>query len=220
LIPTLNEEKGIGFTIDEIPIKEVEKAGYKVEVLVVDGGSNDKTIKIAQSKGARVIVSKKGYGIQYKTGFKNASGDIIIAADADDSYPLKSIPFFLEILNSKRLDFISVNRFCNMKSETIPIMRKIGNIFLTFVVNLLFGCRLRDSQSGMWIFKRKILDKLTLISNGMPLSEEIKIEAFQKVKSIEVDGLYKKRIGKAKSRILTDGWDNLIFLLKKRMFGD
>ncbi|MBI2451995.1 glycosyltransferase [Candidatus Pacearchaeota archaeon] len=66
VMPALNEEEGIVETIKSIPKEKLMKAGYKVETLVVDGGSKDKTRELAGSVGARVINSERGYGRQYK----------------------------------------------------------------------------------------------------------------------------------------------------------
>ncbi len=215
VIPTLNEEEGIGMTIDDIPIKELKKAGYEVEVLVIDGGSTDKTVEKAKSKGAKIIISKRGYGLQYRNGFMNVKGDIIATADGDASYPLRKLTFFLEVLMKRKLDFISVNRLDSIEKGAMPIVKKAGNIFLTIVTNFLFGLKLKDSQSGMWVFKKEALNKLRLVSDGMALSQEIKIEAFRKLRSIEIDGLYAKRIGGVKLKVLSDGFGNLLFLLKR-----
>ena len=96
-------------------------------------------------------------------------------------------------------------------------LNKFGNKVLTFFTNLLFSLELKDSQSGMWVIRKSALPKLNLESQGMPLSEEIKIEAFKKLKAKEVNSIYRKRGGKAKLRIFRDGWDNLYNLFKKKL---
>ena len=83
--------------------------------------------------------------------------------------------------------------------------------------NLLFRMHIKDSQSGMWIFRREILHKIELTSDGMPLSEEIKIEAWWKdLKAKEVPIVYRMRKGVAKLQSWQDGMRNLKFLFKKR----
>jgi len=75
VIPALNEEQAIGSVIKEIPINELKKMGYEVEIMVIDNGSKDKTRYIANSHRAKVIVQPiKGYGNAYKAGFANATG--------------------------------------------------------------------------------------------------------------------------------------------------
>ena len=89
---------------------------------------------------------------------------------------------------------------------------------LTLTTMLLWFRPLRDSQSGMWVFRRAVLPKLRLTSNGMPLSEEIKIEAIEKLgrRFAEVGIDYRPRIGEVKLQKWRDGWLNLSFLFRKR----
>jgi glycosyltransferase involved in cell wall biosynthesis len=214
-MPCLNEEKAIGRTIDEIPFDKLKEMGYEIELLIVDGGSSDRSVDVARSRGARVMVSERGYGRQYRFGFEHANGEIIITADSDATYPLSDIPRILETLRNDKLDFVTVNRFANLSPGSMHILNKIGNVALTYMTNLLFGLNLKDSQSGMWAFRKDTLRKIHLTSDGVPFGEEIKIEAFQKLKSMEVPGSYKRRIGAAKLKRFRDGWRNIYFLIKK-----
>ena len=75
---------------------------------------------------------------------------------------------------------------------------------------------IKDSQSGMWILRKELLDSINLLSDDMALSEELKIIAFTYFNSVEVDGRYSKRIGEAKLATLGHGWRNLCYLLKYR----
>jgi glycosyltransferase involved in cell wall biosynthesis len=217
LMPALNEEESIGRTIALIQDEKLKEAGYDYEILVVDGGSRDNTPETARSMGAKVLSSEKGYGRQYRLGFENAKGEIIVTADSDCSYPMEEIPELLNILITENLDFISTNRFAFMDHDSMMPVNRFGNRVLTFIANLLFSFSLKDSQSGMWIFRKAILEKINLTSNGMSLSQEIKIKAFRNFKSREVDSSYRKRIGKVKLRIFIDGLDNLFNLVKMRV---
>lgn len=217
LMPALNEEESISQTIKNIPLAKLEEMGYDTEILIVDGGSTDKTVEIAKSLGAKVVPSEKGYGRQYRLGFRQARGDIIATADSDNSYPMEEIPKLVEILKRQNLDFIFTNRFAGLSKNSMRPLNYFGNKVLTFATNFLFSLNLKDSQSGMWVFKKNILDKIVLTSNGMPLSQEIKIEAFRKLRACEVDSSYKKRVGQVKLRMFKDGWENLKHLIKKRL---
>lgn len=218
-MPSFNEEESIGKTISQIPMIELKEMGFEVEILVVDGESLDDTVKIAKFMGAKVINSERGYGRQYRKGFNEALGEIIITADSDCSYPMEEIPKLLRILEEEKLDFISTNRFASMGADSMNPTNKFGNKVLTILTNFLFCLKLKDSQSGMWIFRKNILKKIKLTSNEMPLSQEIKIEAFKKFKAKEVDSSYKKRIGRVKLRKFIDGLDNIANLFKRRIIG-
>ena len=219
IIPTINEEKAIGKVIKEIPLKILEKNNYKTEILIIDGASTDNTKQIAEQLGATVITEKrKGYGRAYKTGFKKANGDIIVTADGDHTYPMKSIPALLETLKKDNLDFITTNRFKHRDKKSVSTLHLIGNHILTTATQLLFNTKLKDSQSGMWVFRKKILTKLTLTSDGMPFSEEIKIEAYKKrLKCKEIPINYRTRIGEVKLNSYKDGIKNLKFLITKKL---
>jgi glycosyltransferase involved in cell wall biosynthesis len=73
IFPALNEEETIGKVIDEVPVAELEKKGYRVQIIVVDNGSSDRTGEIASLKGARLIVEpKRGKGMAIRTAFESA----------------------------------------------------------------------------------------------------------------------------------------------------
>jgi hypothetical protein len=127
---------------------------------------------------------------------------------------MEEIPGLINILISENLDFISTNRFARMEYDSMMSLNRLGNKILTFVTNLLFHLRLKDSQSGMWVIRKKMLDSIRLNGTGMSLSQEIKILASRNFKTREIDSTYRKRVGKVKLRMFVDGMDNLYNLLK------
>jgi hypothetical protein len=216
IIPALNEEEAIGATLSSIPRERLEAKGYEVEVLVIDGGSRDKTRDVAESMGARVIVEpRRGYGRAYKTGFENCTGDIIVTGDADGTYPFEKIPELLRMLEG--FDFLTTDRFASMEEGAMSRMHYIGNQMLSFALRLLYRVDVKDSQSGMWIFRKEILKDLDLRADGMEFSEEIKAEAFRKCRAREVPIHYGKRIGEKKIRSFRDGFKNLAYLFRKKL---
>jgi len=214
IIPTINEEAGIGLVMDSIP----RAAGLSIEILVIDTDSKDRTKDIAREKGARVInESRRGYGRAYKTGFENAQGEIIVTLDADCTYPAEEIPALVKMLRDEGLDFITGDRLSRMEEGAMSSKHKFGNWVLSTTMNLFFRTRLKDSQSGMWVFRRDILPRLELTSDGMPLSEEIKIEAVRKGFRVkEVPIVYRPRKGEVKLQSWSDGSRNLRFLFRKK----
>ncbi|NPA63094.1 MAG: glycosyltransferase family 2 protein [Methanococci archaeon] len=218
VIPAYNEEKAIGKTLELIKntIENIEE--YDFEIIVVDNNSSDNTGKIAKSLGAKVVFEgNKGYGNAYKRGLKEATGDIIITGDADGTYPFEDIPKFLQIIEKNNVDFINTNRFANLEKNSMPFINYIGNKLLTFLINLIYNVNIKDSQSGMWIFKRKVIEKMNfdIMSGGMPFSQEIKLYSqYLGFNFLEVPITYRKRIGKKKLDPVKDGIDNFINLLR------
>jgi hypothetical protein len=219
VIPALNERDGIVRTIKAVPVDELEKLGYGVQVVVVDNGSTDGTGDLARSAGAEVVYeAKRGYGHAYRAGFAGASGDIIATSDADATYPVEDIPRLVKILDDDRLDFLTTDRFARMQPGAMSTRNKIGNAVLSLATRLFFGINIKDSQSGMWVFRRKILDGMVLKSNT-PLSQELKIEAchFMQCPWKEVPIEYRPRVGQVKLGGWKVGLTNLMHLAGKRI---
>lgn len=223
ILPTINEEEGIGPTIDAINKEAFEQQGWELEIIIVDGNSTDKTQEIARQKGAEVIVeSRKGYGRAYKTGFPQANGDIIVTGDADATYPFDHIHDYVQLLLDKNLDFITTDRFAKLHHGSMSVKHYFGNMVLNWTMRILFLISVHDSQSGMWIFRKNALDNVQPIeefNDGMPFSEEIKIEMFtnKKIRSKEIPSMLRARAGSVKIESFTDGIKNFKFLFLKRV---
>jgi len=212
VIPCFNEEDGIRSVIESMP-------SYVDEIVVVDNNSTDRTGEIARALGAVVVFQPvKGYGAAYQAGLPAATGDVIATLDGDGTYPADEISILVDALEDRKLDFISGARFPLRNPAAMNFSNKIGNLVLTITTAVLWLRPLRDSQSGMWVFRRSVLPKLRLTSDGMPLSEEIKIEAIQTLgaRFAEVGIDYRPRIGEVKLQKWRDGWRNLSFLFAKR----
>jgi glycosyltransferase involved in cell wall biosynthesis len=215
VIPTMNEEKSVGLVIEEV--RDAFAGKREIEILVVDTDSKDRTREIATSLGAVVIDEpRRGYGRAYRTGFEKARGDVIATLDADMTYPAHDLPGLVEMLDSEQVDFITTNRFARMEKGAMKAKHRIGNWVLSSASRLLFRVKIRDSQSGMWVFRKSLLDAIELESFGMAMSEEIKIEAFTKARAVEVPITYRLRIGEVKLNSWSDGIGNLKFLFRKR----
>lgn len=214
VIPALNEESGIGGSISSIPDKSYE-------ILVIDGKSKDNTVQIAKKAGAKVIVEpRRGYGRAYKTGFDAASGSILVATDADSTYPNERIPELVEYFQKNKLDFLSTNRFHKLEPGAMSFMNKFGNYVLSITSRLLFSAPFEDSQSGMWLISKEGWDRIKrrVKSDGMAFSQEIKIEAFRSgLKCGEMGIEYRKRHGDAKLNRIKDGLGNLFSLFRERL---
>jgi len=223
VIPAINEERGIGKTIDAVKKEFFQNQQWDLEILIVDGNSKDKTREIATSKGAQVLLeTRKGYGRAYKTGLAHATGDIIVTGDADATYPFDIIHEYIQMLIDEHLDFMTTDRFAALKHGSMSLKHRFGNLTLAWTLRILFLVNIRDSQSGMWIFKRDALTKiqpLEAFNNGMPFSEEIKIEMFttKHIEAKEIPSTLSAREGQVKLESFKDGIKNLKFLFKKRL---
>jgi len=211
----MNEEKSIGLVVDEVR-KAVGKS-RPLEIIVVDTDSKDRTREIASERGAIVVDEpRRGYGRAYKTGFEKSSGEYIATLDADMTYPASEIPSLVDRLDRENLDFITTNRFANIAKGAMGAKHRFGNWVLSATTRILFRVRVKDSQSGMWAFRKSCLAHLNVESDKMSFSEELKIEAFRKLRAIEVPISYRVRVGEVKLQSWSDGLGNLKYLFKKR----
>jgi dolichol-phosphate hexosyltransferase len=214
IIPCLNEEQGIEGVLRAMP-------EFVDEVIVVDNGSTDRTSEVAISLGAKVIREDvRGYGRSYKRGFSDASSDLIITLDGDHSYPVDALSYLVEAFLHFDVDFLNASRFPVRDTQGMSFRNKIGNLILSFAMSVLFLHWVRDSQSGMWVFRRSILKDMKLVSDSMSFSEEIKIEALRspRIRFGEISIMYSSRLGESKLNPWKDGFGNLWFLVKKRFF--
>ena len=212
MVPCYNEEAGIALTLKDMP-------AIVDEVVVVDNNSRDRTAEVARSLGAKVVQETiQGYGAAYKRGFRSATADVIVTMDGDGTYPRNFIPVLLDVLFDEEIDFITCDRTGYKSKGSGTATRVFGNWVLSVVMTCLFGRHIHDSQSGMWVFRRSILPLLELTSDGMSLSEEIKIEAFvhPQINARELPIYYRARVGDSKLNVWKDGLRNLLFLFRKR----
>jgi glycosyltransferase involved in cell wall biosynthesis len=214
IIPCLNEEQGIGKVLHAMP-------PFVDEIIVVDNGSTDRTAAVAASLGAKVITEElRGYGRAYRRGFAAATGDLIVTLDGDHSYPIDGVSYLLEAFLHLDVDFLNASRFPVRDSRAMSFKHKFGNLALSLATSILFFRWVRDSQSGMWVFRRSILEDMKLEADGMAFSEEIKIEAIRnrQIRFGEISILYSTRLGEIKLSPWRDGIQNLAFLVRKRFF--
>jgi len=212
VIPCYNEEGGVREVIGRMP-KVVD------EIVVVDNNCTDGTAAVAAALGARVVAERvPGYGAAYKAGLKAATGDVIVTLDGDGTYPPEEIPRLVEALVDRGWDFLSASRFPLSDPAAMHLSNRVGNWVLTAAAGLLFLRPLRDSQSGMWVFRRACLERLRLTSDGMAFSEEIKLEAVMRgLRFGEAHIRYGARVGEVKLQKWRDGWDTLSFLFRRRV---
>jgi dolichol-phosphate hexosyltransferase len=213
IIPCLNEEQGVEQVLKLMP-------DYVDEVIVVDNGSTDRTAEVAANYGATVVPEMvRGYGRAYKRGFSEATGDVIVTLDGDHSYPVDALSYLLGAFEHLNVDFLNASRFPVREKGAMSMKHMFGNLVLSLVTSVLYLRWVSDSQSGMWVFKRSILPKIRLESDGMAFSEEIKVEVIKhrELKFEEIPVSYSSRLGEIKLNPWRDGFQNLLFLFKRRI---
>lgn len=213
VIPCYNEEEGLARVLPALP-KSVD------EIIVVDNNCTDRTAEVARSLGARVVFeSRKGYGAAYQAGLAAVTGDITVTLDGDGTYPVEQIEECVGVLLDRNLDFLSACRFPLKDAASMNFSNKFGNAILTLATLILFLRPIRDSQSGMWIFRSPLYRELAPRSDGMPFSEEFKIKAIRnpRVRFAEHHVRYHPRIGEVKLQKWRDGFRNLWYLVKLRL---
>jgi glycosyltransferase involved in cell wall biosynthesis len=154
LIPAFNEGPRIGEILTEI------QQVFEGQILVVDGGSSDQTVAIAESMGARVIhQSGSGYADALRCGYRallQAGVDRVVQLDADGQHPPASIPRLLLALDSA--DMVMASR--EGTSSPSSWDRRLGNAALALLVRSSTGISLRDVTSGYWALNQHSLQLL------------------------------------------------------------
>lgn len=219
VIPALNEAGNIKPVMDSIPVGRLANLGWTTEVIVVDNGSTDGTGEIARELGARVVVeAERGYGNAYRAGFEVATGEVIATGDADCTYPFDALPDLLGLLDDRDVEFLTTDRLHPVNRGSMKGSHFIGNHVLSLVSRFLFRHEFRDSQSGMWVFRRYVWHGLDVRSTGMAFSQEIKNDAaLAGYRVLEVPIEYRMRRGEVKLNALLDGWSNLLALFCHRL---
>jgi glycosyltransferase involved in cell wall biosynthesis len=210
IIPAYNEEHGIVEIARRVLSieKELKKAGVdRLELLVVDDGSQDRTAEVAAAiEGVTLIrhPQNKGYGAALKTGFSRASGELIGFLDADGTYPPEYFPQLCQAA-LKGMDLVIGSRMSGETSK-MPLTRRVGNFFFATLLSLLGRQKVTDSASGMRVFKREILEQIYPLPDGLNLTPVMSTRALHEGIIVgEVPIPYNERVGRSKLSVLRDG---------------
>jgi glycosyltransferase involved in cell wall biosynthesis len=206
LIPARNEEKNI-----EDVICRLRNLGYE-NVLVIDGGSKDATLKRAEKNGAKVIPQAglgKGNAVRQVLTKGYFDVDALVLMDADGSMAPEEIPTFIEALASGA-DVVKGSRFLKGgRTYDMSLTRRIGNGLMMISVNLLFSTRYTDLCYGFAVFNKQAIKALAPIlqSKNFEIEAEIFIKAAEiglnvrEVPSTE----FKRKYGSSNLNALKDG---------------
>jgi glycosyltransferase involved in cell wall biosynthesis len=212
IIPAYDEEHAIADIIQRC-LKEREHIKKEtpvadVEIIVVNDGSRDNTAIIAgQFKEISLISYEKnrGYGAAIKTGFAQATGDIVGFLDADGTCdPHYFIPLSNALIK-QQADVVIGSRMT--PASKMPAVRKAGNFFFALLINLLGSARITDAASGMRVIRRNSLSKLYPLPDGLHFTPAMSCKAVldNGIKILEVPMNYEERIGESKLGVVQDG---------------
>lgn len=175
IIPTYNESKAIGEIVRKI-------RALDLRTIIIDDGSVDDTVKIAEANGAQVLRNPvnqgkgsslvKGYNYALAEGF-----DTVISVDGDGQHSCEDIPVFLKKAESSNFAIIVGNRMDITKQ--MPFLRIMVNRFMSGLISMITGQHIPDSQCGFRLVKKDLLEKVNLSTSKYETESEILIQASQ-----------------------------------------
>lgn len=175
VMPVYNEKRTIVKIIEKVLSLPMVK-----ELVIVDDGSTDGTRDIlklsAQDSRVRVVLHEKnsGKGAALRTGFKNVTGDIVVVQDADLEYDPNEFIEMARPIEDGLADVVYGSRLSGGKPQRVYMFwHKVGNNVITFLMNFLFNSTLTDIETCYKMFRRSVVDGITIRSNGFSVEPEL-----------------------------------------------
>lgn len=189
IIPTYNESKAIAELIKQIK-------NLNLEVIIIDDGSSDATVKIVQASGSKVLLNEanigkgaaliKGYNFAIAQGF-----DAIISMDGDGQHSSEDIKTFIQKAENPSVCVIIGNRMTMTKK--MPFLRIITNNFMSWLLSLIIKQKIPDTQCGFRLVKKEALLAMNLLTSKYETESEILIKAARlgyKIESVPIKTIY------------------------------
>jgi len=156
---------------------------YVDQVIVIDDGSRDGTIEVAKAAGALVINhgTNRGYGIAVKSCFEAAeanAADVLVILDGDGQHNPDELPRLLAPVLRGEADLTIGSRFI-ADNHNMPRYRKFGISVINFLWNFGSKVKVSDTQSGFRVYRRGVLQGVSLVETGMSVS----VETLEKIRS-------------------------------------
>ena len=222
MLPTLDEEEALPGIFNRIPFEELKSKGYSSRVVIVDGGSKDKTLEIAKELGCEIIEQwGEGKGIGIRQGFEKfleLGDDELVMLDCDGTYHPEEI---VRLVTSIPKSGITIGDRLrgNLEPDAMTSTNWIGNQLLTWLAVALHGKPINDLCSGFWAFSRESLMKLQLNSMRFEIEAEMYTScAHLDIPIRHIPITYSKRVGEAKLGSIKDGTSIARKLIIRRIF--
>ncbi len=210
IIPTLNECQGIEEVMERIPRDKLSQMGYRVEVLVVDGGSTDGTLDLVNDE--YLCVHPGGKAEAVRKGLQETEGELVFLIDGDGSYPPEVIPDMVKLLENGNSMVIGSRFKGSMEKGSMSIMNRFGNRVLTWIANRLYPEKTSDLCTGLRGMGRKYLNDIP--GEGFQIEAGIHtLLAGKGIAELPID--YKPRKGYSKLRT-RDGFRIACLLISNR----
>ncbi|MDK2981112.1 MAG: hypothetical protein PWQ55_1459 [Chloroflexota bacterium] len=188
-IPALNEEKHIASVIQQIP---ATIAGIdKVECLVVDDGSTDRTAEVSRESGAHVVSHghNQGVGMAFQSAVQYAwdhEYDILVGIDADGQFDPTEIPDIIQPLLKNQADMVIGNRFTQGRPQYMPPIKYHGNKMVASLVSSISEQKFQDVSCGFRAYNREALLRLNVFEKFTYTHESILSLVYQGMRVIEL----------------------------------
>lgn len=187
---TMNEERAVAKVIGDI-----RRVVPDAEILLVDS-SKDRTAEIARELGCTVIrqFPPQGYGPAMDRAVREASGDVVITLDCDDTYPVDVIPKLVGMIE-QGYDLVNTTRTWR-RPQAMPFANFLANRFFALGARVLHGLRTTDVHSGMRAYRMEMIRQLQWEPRGPALPVDMYVIPFRRgfrVAEIPID--YRERIG-------------------------
>jgi dolichol-phosphate hexosyltransferase len=179
IIPTLNEERTL-----EVVIKDIRSSALSLDVsiLVIDGGSTDRTAEICKRENVRCIFQKtKGKGSAMREAVEQSDADIVVFIDGDGTYSASDLESILEPLLIDKADMVVGSRIEGKREKgAITLFNTFGNKIFNKTINFAMKTSITDSLSGYRALYRKTFKELVLFSQTFEIEVEMTVEALAK----------------------------------------